>query len=347
VSERKKILVLRFSALGDVAMSAPVIWALTKVYPDHEIVFVSRPFAREIFAPINRVTFIGADFNNKHKGLIGLFRLFKLITKHGSFEYVADLHGVTRSFILGTLFRLNGSRVFTIDKGRGEKKALCARHDKRLVQLKSTFERYRGVFQKAGAGIFPVDFPGKMLYNPSSAGLPHEGLALQGNKIGIAPFAKHKWKAWPAGRMVELIERLTRKGYVLFLFGSKGEEQKVMESWASGKTNVFNLAGQFSISNELKVMANLDLMISMDSANMHLASLSGIPVLSIWGATHPNAGFYGWGQDINNAVQVNLDCRPCSVYGNKKCYRGDFACMESITPDMVEEKIDSIINQHS
>jgi len=77
---------------------------------------------------------------------------------------------------------------------------------------------------------------------------------------------------------------------------------------------------------------------------MHLASLFGVPVVSIWGATHPFAGFYGYGQSPENIVQIDLECRPCSVFGNRKCYRGDWACMQLISPEVIVEKIDNALN---
>ena len=77
-------------------------------------------------------------------------------------------------------------------------------------------------------------------------------------------------------------------------------------------------------------MSHLDVMLSMDSANMHLASLTGIPVVSVWGATHPMAGFLGYNQDPENVIQIDLECRPCSIYGNKPCQRGDYACLQNI-----------------
>ena len=76
----------------------------------------------------------------------------------------------------------------------------------------------------------------------------------------------------------------------------------------------------------------------MDSANMHLASLVNIPVISIWGATHPYAGFMGWNQNPNNAVQIDLNCRPCSIYGNKPCLRNDYACIKNISPELITQR---------
>ena len=85
-------------------------------------------------------------------------------------------------------------------------------------------------------------------------------------------------------------------------------------------------------------------MVSMDSANMHLASLYGVPVVSIWGGTHPYLGFYGWGQQMENAVQVDLDCRPSSVFGNKPCPR-NMECMNLVSPIMVYDKIIQQLNR--
>jgi len=87
-------------------------------------------------------------------------------------------------------------------------------------------------------------------------------------------------------------------------------------------------------------MSYLDVMLSMDSANMHLASLVNTEVISIWGQTHPYAGFLGWKQLPVNTIQCeDLACRPCSVYGNKECYRKDFACMNNILPETIINKI--------
>ena len=90
-------------------------------------------------------------------------------------------------------------------------------------------------------------------------------------------------------------------------------------------------------------MSHLEVMLSMDSANMHLASLTGIPVVSVWGATHPLAGFMGWNQSKDNAIQVDLDCRPCSIFGQKPCKRGDYACLNQIKPETIVEKINTLL----
>ena len=100
------------------------------------------------------------------------------------------------------------------------------------------------------------------------------------------------------------------------------------------------MAGKLSLKEELLKIAGLEIMISMDSANMHLASLVGTRCISVWGATHPYAGFLGYGQHEDDVIQVkDLTCRPCSVFGDKKCYRGDWACLHEINIQQIMDKI--------
>ena len=115
---------------------------------------------------------------------------------------------------------------------------------------------------------------------------------------------------------------------------------EILDNMASKSHNCVNASGLLSgMRDELILMSHLDVMVSMDSANMHLASIVGTPVVSIWGATHPFAGFMGWGQPPENAVQLDLPCRPCSIYGNKPCLRGDYSCLKNISPDQVVDRI--------
>ena len=340
---RKKILIFRFSALGDIAMTIPVIWNLRRQYPSCEILFVSRPFAKDLIDSIEDVDFFSVDFKSDYKGFGGLIKLFSDLNKFGKWDLVADLHNVLRTKIITFLFRLKGVKCVSIDKGRKEKKALCKRSGKIFKPLLSTVERYRLVFEKGGFKIKLTDFPGKEIYGTCTSSLAKELAVIETPKIGIAPFAKHIWKMLPESKMINLISILEKQNINIYLFGGRGEEAEKLEIWSAFSNKIHNLAGKLSMKEELEVMSVLDLMISMDSANMHLASLTATPVISIWGATHPYAGFYGLGQPEENAVQIDMKCRPCSIFGNKPCYRGDFACMNSITEDMVVEKVGRIL----
>lgn len=343
--EAKHLLVIRTSALGDVAMTVPVLKQLLQHYPSLKLTVVTTPSFAPMFERLERTEIHALEKRGRHKGIIGIYKLFRELKAKHRFDAVADLHNVLRSVILRNLFRLSGVPVAKIDKGRKEKKELTVKEDKKLVQLKTSFQRYADVFNELGFS-FTLDknqpaFTKQPL--PSKAA----DLFIPGKKhIGIAPFAKHGEKMYPVDKMLAVIQQLhTDSNNQLFFFGGGKEEIKLLTEWEMRFPGVINLAGKFSFSEELAIISNIDVMMSMDSANMHLASLFNVPVVSIWGATHPYAGFYGWGQQPANAVQIELYCRPCSVFGNKPCYRGDHACMEQLPESMVVEKLNGVVSR--
>jgi ADP-heptose:LPS heptosyltransferase len=340
---KQHLLVFRFSSLGDVAMTVPVLRLLLKKYPDLEITVVSTEFVRPLFNDIERLKFHVADLKGKHKGLLGLFRLFKELKKVYIFDGIADLHNVLRTKVLRSFFSVSGKKIAVIDKGREEKKELTRPQNKNLRPLKSTFQRYADVFKQLGFDINLDDKSGAVKIKnllPETVQLKQDGYHL----VGLAPFALHAEKTYPAEKMKEVVRLLSSdKQTRIYLLGGKREKQ-VLEEWEQEFSNVTSIAGKMSFEKELALISGLDVMVSMDSANMHLASLYGVPVVSIWGGTHPYLGFYGWGQSMDNAVQVDLDCRPSSVFGNKPCPRRDFACMNMISPVMVFDKITRQLN---
>jgi ADP-heptose:LPS heptosyltransferase len=339
-----KILVLRLSAIGDVAMSVPVIWSLSKAYPDAEICFVSQKFANGFIKSIPGVRLFEVDLKGRHKGFLGILRLYADLKKLGRFDVIADLHDVIRTKILRMLFATTSSKIVVIDKGRSEKHDLTKIEGKVLRQLEATTSRYAKVFYDAGFK-FTVEFDYLFTKSP----LNEKTVSITGQKekhwIGIAPFAKHKGKIYPLELMEKVMGILSgTTGVKLLLFGGGAYEKGILEGWEKRFPNTISLAGKLSIEDELKVISNLEVLVSMDSANMHFASLVNTPVVSIWGATHPFAGFYGWNQNPRHAVQIDLPCRPCSIYGNKACFRKDYACLYQITPESIVRKIfDEII----
>lgn len=292
-----------------------------------------------MFFGIERLRFVEAETKGKHKGILGIYRLCKeLVNDVQPIDAVADFHGVLRSFMMHFFLKLKGIPIATIDKGRLEKKKLTARDKKQNIPLKSSFERYAEVLKKIGFSFLLEKEP---LQNIKQS-LPILSQKWFDNKtvFGIAPFAKHPEKVYPPEKIKLLISLLKAEGVVVLLFGGGKQETALLAEWEKDfGENVFNLAGLFNLSEELSIISHLNVMVSMDSANMHLASLLGVPVVSVWGPTHPNAGFYGWGQSMENLVSVDLDCRPCSVFGNKKCYRGDHACMQEISHLDIYQKL--------
>ena len=339
MSSPTHILVIRFSAMGDVAMTVPVLKNVLEQNPHLQITVVSNAFFAPLFAGLERCHFHEAHLRAKHKGAAGMYELYRELLKQNTFDGIADLHGVIRSVLLRTLFKLSGHKTAAIDKGRKEKKALTRKEDKIFKQLTTSHERYAQVFKNLGIDV--VLNKSNPVY--SKQALPNSiAPFFQQNKkvIGVAPFAQHKEKMYPLEKTKAVVQTLAQTNNII-LFGGGNEETAVLKQWSHDIPNTANAAGNFSFAQELAIISNLDTMISMDSANMHLASLYNVPVVSIWGATHHFAGFYGWGQDVNNIVSVDLGCRPCSVFGNKPCWRGDHACMMEIKETTIIDKVKS------
>jgi ADP-heptose:LPS heptosyltransferase len=337
------LLVFRFSSMGDVAMTVPVVTQLLKNYPSLTITFVSDQKFSALFHNIAGLQFYPVDMREKYHGFLGLLRLFIHLKKIKNVTAIADLHDVLRTKVLTFLFSITGIKVRRIDKGRKGKKALTRKFNKTLVQLPTSFQRYADVFARLGYA-FTLANSAERIRLPANTVVKE---LLSNNNtavIGIAPFAKHREKTYPVEKMEKVIAALLNKKFKILLFGG-GEEMSLFEAWKNKFNNVQSIAGKLSFEEELVLISHLDMMISMDSANMHLASLYGVPVVSIWGATHPFAGFYGFAQDDKNAVQADLYCRPCSVFGNKPCYRGDWACMELIAPNHIIHKVENILQR--
>lgn len=339
------ILVIRFSAIGDVAMTVPAIYSLAAQYPQHEITVLSRKMLQPLFQelPAN-VHFISADLKGGHQGITGLNRLYSQL-KAMRFDYVADLHHVLRSRYLCLRFRLSGVSVAFISKGRAGKKQLVRKHHKVLKQQSGSFERYADVFRKLG---FPLSLDFVSIYKGCKGDFSQiesfTGSKGEQKWIGIAPFAKHKGKIYPLELQEQIVAHFADDPRVrVFLFGGGKSEQDVFDNWITKYPAVTSTIGYLNLTTELNLMSHLDVMLSMDSSNMHLASLVHTPVVSVWGATHPYAGFMGWKQSLASAVQLDLSCRPCSVFGQKPCFRGDYACLNGIKPEEVIEKIERVI----
>lgn len=340
-----KILIIRFSALGDVAMTIPVIYSFAVKYPEHDITILSEAGLKPMFesAPKN-VHFFGADLKDKHDGITGLKKLYNELRKK-KFDYVADFHSVIRSFYLRLFFKFDGIPTAHIDKGRNEKANLTQRTNKTFVQLKSSFTRYHEVLQKLGFD-FDLNFESIINNNEFDLSPIPSQTGAKGNAkwIGLAPFAKHKGKIYPLELQEKVIAHFANdKRVKIIIFGGGEEETEIVNEWVKKYPTVLSMVGKLNLSQEILLMSQLDVMCSMDSANMHLASLVNTTVVSLWGATHSYAGFMGWNQTDNNAIQIDLSCRPCSIYGNKECYRKDYACLNQIEPEYIVYKIEKTL----
>jgi ADP-heptose:LPS heptosyltransferase len=335
----RHILVIRLSAMGDVAMTVPVIRALLNQYPDLKVTVLTRKQFNPIFRSIPGVEIYTADLKGKHRGVFGLYQLSRSLKKL-KIDAVADLHNVLRTKILRLFFM--GTPFYSIDKGRAEKKALLS--GQLFEPLKTTHQRYAEVFAQLGYDVNlenPV-FPKPIDLNQSKV---FKHLELKRPLIGIAPFAAHQGKMYPLQLMEEVIAQLSNN-YQIVLFGGGKMEAKALSRIEKQFANVVSVAGKMSLNEELALISNLDLMISMDSGNGHLAAIYGIKVLTIWGVTHPFAGFAPYQQGEGHqllADRQKYPLIPTSIYGNK-CPEGYEQASASIPPSRIVEKATTILS---
>ena len=339
----KNVLVIRFSAIGDVAMTVPVLQSVARAYPDTHFTMLSNARFAPFFAGMpDNVSFLGVDLKKDYHGFGAMFKLFlSLRKKH--FDAVADIHRVLRTTALSFFYRLFFTKVRRIHKDRRSRKRLTRFKNKDLTPRLTSFDRYRIVLEKLGFK-FDVEFS-------SIFGIGKGDLSaiknIVGNKecpwIGVAPFAAHKGKIYPLYLMEEVVAQLDSAGVCRQFVFAYGKELAQVQEWAEKYRSVEMIDTSLGMAGELILMSHMNVMLAMDSSNMHLASLTGTPVVSIWGATHPAAGFMGWGQDPDNCIQLDLPCRPCSIYGKKECMYGDYRCLTGIDPDTIFSKVKSYL----
>ena len=341
--QNDRLLIIRFSAMGDVAMMVPVVYSLAKQYPQLGITVVSRPFAENFFGNLlPNIHFIGINPKKEYKGILGLNRLYNDL-KAQNFNIIADFHDVLRTQFIRIRFLLAGKKVAHIDKHRSEKKLLISNNKSHFKQLSTSFDNYAEVLSRLG---YPVKLEFNSIFADGKGDFSLIKEYIPEKKedekwYGIAPFAAHKGKIYPIKKLQEVINILLRKNNNcrIFFFGSGEKEHETISHLIKNRERCIDASKVLhGLKEELILMSHLDTMLSMDSSNMHLASLVNTRVVSIWGATHIYAGFLGWNQKHDDVVEKQENCRPCSVYGNKECRFGDYHCLD-IQPEIIAEKM--------
>lgn len=341
------VLLARFSAIGDVAMTVPVVYSACACYPRLRFVLLTRQSMVPIFAcaPEN-LTVVGVDLKDPaYRGIGGMRRLAAEMRRRFSPVAFIDLHDVLRTRLLGLFLRLHGVPCSRIDKTRSKRRALTRPRNKVMLPLAGSREAYARAFARAGLPL-QERFDGLWAGRGTAPAELFAGIAQpkpQGVRwVGIAPFAAHAGKIYPVDLMEQVVGALSQQPDVeIFLLGGGPLETEVLNDWAARYPRVQSLAGKRNgFAAELALFNHLDCMLTMDSANMHLAAIAGTPTLSIWGATHPYCGFAGWRQTESDMIQLPVPCRPCSVFGDRPCRNaGTLQCLRAIRPDAVVARV--------
>lgn len=330
----RHLLVLRTSAMGDVAMLPHALRALKSAYPDLRITVATQPSFRPFFQGLD-VEFLDVDTKGAQHTLRGMWRLAAKARELGV-DAVADVHGVLRSEAFRASMWLHGIRVAYIRKGRTGKHRLIWFGVKGKEPLKHSVVRYCDVFRRLGFDLSdPAPAPRVPHANPFGE--------KTGLWVGFAPFSAQRGKAYPLEQSREVIRLLTRQYERVFIHTGGGSEAAFAQEMEQTYPNVTALWGKVKFAGEIDLIANLDCIVSMDSLVMHLAALVATPVVSVWGATHPALGFLGYGADPRGIVQADLPCRPCSVFGRKPCKYGDYRCLTAVKPEMITERVAEVM----
>ncbi len=339
-AQPKHLLIIRFSAMGDVAMVAHVIRSLRVNYPDLKISMLTQGLFKPFFDGLN-VNLIPSDLEGRHSGFTGMRRLAREVVELGV-DCVADMHSVLRTTIFRSFLNLYKIPSARLHKGKVSKwMRMDGGCQEATIPLKHTVERYCDVLRDLG---FEVDSPTPAVKRERPNPMKFE----KGSErwIGVAPFSAHEGKRYPLNLVRKLVPQLLERYERVFLHSGGGEELEFALEMEASYDRVSAVFSQISLAQEIDLIANEDCIVSMDSFTMHVASLVVTPVVSIWGATHPSLGFSGYGSDPEGYVQLDLPCRPCSTFGDKRCRFGDYHCLHDITPESVAERVDYIIEKN-
>ena len=320
-----KFLVIRFSSLGDIILTTAFLQKLKGIYPESTIYYATKAEFAEI---LYEQPFVDKVIELKKKESI--FEFSKKISRE-TFDCVFDLHKNPRSIALSLLVKTkNIKRV---------NKHTLYRH--KLLHKKLLF------FIKERETEYNIDDEIKLIsnnYKDAKAVLFVKNKNKQPVKpvIGIAPGAKWETKRWPKEYFKELIELINKdKDCEIRIFGSK-DEFYIASYIKNGYKNVVNFAGELSIRKTAEFMAECSLVVSNDSALMHLASALDIPVIAIFGPTVKEFGFYPKGKSYV-LEKKELTCRPCSLHGTNRCRKNNHKCMEDIKPQDVYKPIKKLL----
>lgn len=335
------ILVIRLSALGDIAMVWPALVAAAMKHPERNYYLLTSPMWEDVARPKNM--HVVPYYRHRYSGARGFMRLMAELRKIHPTQII-DLHNVLRSWLIDLAFRLQGVPVSMVSKQRSERKRIL-HHEAEATPFTQRYAEMLGISVNDDENDDDDDNEDEN----DNAEASDPALHNSSRSIGIAPFARYTTKTYPLEKMKEVVRLLAERGMQpapsgegweeIYLFGSRGEQAEVLQGWVDelgiGQQAKVVPMMNLTLADELALMSRLNLMLSMDSANGHLAAMMRTPVLTIWGGTTPACGFTPWHSRQNRSLLLNLPCQPCSIAGSKECPLGHMNCLRQISPEQI------------
>ncbi len=361
-----RFLLFCFGREEEVALLVPVLQLLVRHNSKLTFTVLCSSRCESFFYNIPSVHVIPISRNGKYRALLGVYRLFTELYKIGPFTNGIDFHGDLGTFSLRFLFLFTGLFIRKFRSNKRKEYLLTRRlyfwtsRRKKTEQLPHIVGRYFDAFFQAGIErpLLPQNQKSKEAWINLDTHSRANAFAFFKKRnltvdrvswVGIAPFTPHPEKNWPMPKTKEFIERVQKElGAIVFLFGGRLPNRSIkkdIQALQRESPKAVAIPASIASKTEMAILAQMDVFVSMDSLYMHLASLLGNDVISLWGPSHPYAGYSSYGQNPQNIVQIShsaLPCRPCSLRGDKKCYRKDMACMSWISVDEVWEKVKTI-----
>jgi len=334
-----KILVLRFSSIGDIVLSSPLLRVLRKRFPQSQIDYVTRKEYAELVRSNQNINYT-YEFD-VGEGFSGLRALKKKIQNEG-YDLLIDIHGSLRSRYVRSF--LGSVLLVTINKREKERAALI-KHKKDLYKdAVPVWQRYIEAVEQFdirddGKGL-ELHIPDEILFGISGrmAGL---NLNHYEKVVGLCPTARHMTKCWPKERFLELGARLARdRDAKVLLFGGIADADycdgiaRAIDGIA-GTGRADNLSGKFSLLESAAAMDYCDVVVTNDSGLMHLAEARQRNLVAVFGSTVRQFGFFPQNKNSVVVERTGLSCRPCSHIGRSSCPEGHFRCMNEISVDVV------------
>ena len=334
-----KILILRFSSIGDILLTSPFIRQVRTKYPQAQIDYVIKSKFSELIKYNPHLTNI-YEFGEPHAETLKL-----LIDKINPdrYSYIFDLHNNLRSNIVR--YRIHADKKYHIRKNKIEQKLLIWFKKNLYKKITSIPERYLAVGKAAG---IVDDNGGLEIFWPDQTGqkvrklLQQEGLDLEKPIIGLVPGAGFFTKRWPLEYFLELVRRIEGE-YQIVVLGGKNETGLGEVLASSGK--IHNFAGNLSLLETAIALSLMKLIITNDSGLMHMATAVKTPVVAIFGSSVKELGFFPYRGKSIVLENAELNCRPCSHIGREDCPRDHFKCMREIVPDNVYDAVMEILGK--
>jgi len=324
----KKILVLRFSSIGDIVLTFPVVAALKAAFPDCQIDYVTKPAFRHLLEACTGLSHIFT--------LEGSIRELRKDINFQSYDAVLDLHNNLRTLLL-TAF--SGVKVYKYPKNNWNK-WLLTRFKIKQERRQHVVERYLSTLKQAfGLEVLAPENPYEIPESEQFSIQDATGFTPR-KYVAFAIGAQFATKRLPTDLMIKLLQKIE---HPLVLLGGKEDQQTANEIVAAlGGQKVVSMVGQLNIHGSAWLVKNAAALLTHDTGLMHIGACFEVPIHLIWGNTVKDFGMYPFRLEQENCFQYeveNLKCRPCSKIGFQNCPKGHFACMRQQDLDFISTQL--------